>query len=368
MKVLLLGGTGVMGGPLAEKLSHYGHQVFITSRSERISKNERIHYLCGNAFNINFLQEVLKDRYDVVVDFMNYKTDVFEKRIKYLLSSTSHYFFLSSCRVFAPINECITEESSRLIDCISDKDYLATDEYGLAKARCENLLNDSKYQNWTIVRPYITYGPRRLQLGMLEKEGWVYRALLNRSIVFSKDLSHLSTTLTYGDDVSKAMTMLINNNYCLGESINIVGNDSMTWGEVLYVYMDVFNQTLGRLPHVVWLDDSYELSHVLGNTYKYTFDRNSNRIFDNSKIKKLIGNVFSFKSMKEGLHESLKTFISDKKEYSYYNVLLEAWLDRKSGEYSDLNKIPGMKNKIKYLLYRNTSFINRVIPQGDVCW
>ena len=43
---------------------------------------------------------------------------------------------------------------------------------------------------------------RDRQLGVLEKELWLYRALNGRTIVFSKDIAEKSTTLTYGYDVA----------------------------------------------------------------------------------------------------------------------------------------------------------------------
>ena len=58
----------------------------------------------------------------------------------------------------------------------------------LTKALQENLLRASGYKNWTIVRPYITFSDIRLQLGVYEKEQWLYRALQGRAIVSRKTL------------------------------------------------------------------------------------------------------------------------------------------------------------------------------------
>ena len=52
----------------------------------------------------------------------------------------------------------------------------------------ENLLFNSEKNNFTIIRPTITYNTQRLQLGVLEKENWLYRALHGRAIVFSDDV------------------------------------------------------------------------------------------------------------------------------------------------------------------------------------
>lgn len=63
-----------------------------------------------------------------------------------------------------------------------DEDYIKTDEYALQKARQENILLGSKYKNWTIIRPYITYNKERLQLGVLEKKsGFIELYMIGQS-------------------------------------------------------------------------------------------------------------------------------------------------------------------------------------------
>lgn len=77
---------------------------------------------------------------------------------------------MSSARVYArSADRQITESSSRLLDICDDEEYLRTDDYALTKARQENMLFCAKTQNWTIIRPYITFSEIRLQLGVFEK-------------------------------------------------------------------------------------------------------------------------------------------------------------------------------------------------------
>ena len=74
--------------------------------------------------------------------------------------------------------ECIYKLSSAervYLITYKDEEYLKTDEYALSKARQEDILHRSGKNNWTVIRPYITYSEIRLQLGVLEKELWLYR-------------------------------------------------------------------------------------------------------------------------------------------------------------------------------------------------
>jgi len=90
MKVLLLGGTGAMGGHLANILFERGFKVVITTRSLNKS-NKLFEYRQGNAKEIGFLRGLLLERWDAIIDFMVYSDDEFQERIDFLLSSTSQY-------------------------------------------------------------------------------------------------------------------------------------------------------------------------------------------------------------------------------------------------------------------------------------
>ena len=199
MKILILGGTGPMGVHLTNLLGEERHDVFVTSRSKH-DDSDQVKYLQGNARDTDFLTDILKSPWDAIVDFMSYGTEEFSSRMNLLLESADQYVFLSSARVYSQSDVPITEETPRLLDVSTDEAYLETDEYALAKARQENLLRDSGRENWTVIRPSITFSEDRLQLGALEKEAWLFRALHGRSIVFSDDIADKLTTMTYGRD------------------------------------------------------------------------------------------------------------------------------------------------------------------------
>lgn len=156
----------------------------------RNDEGDNIHYVVGNAHDMAFLENILNEKYDAILDFMVYKPEEFRDRYIKFLENTSQYVFLSSARVYADSPDALIEESSkRLLDTSKDQEFLQTNEYSLAKAREEDLLLKSDSQNWTIIRPYITYYDERLQLGVFEKETWLRRALAGKKIVFSRNIA-----------------------------------------------------------------------------------------------------------------------------------------------------------------------------------
>ena len=335
-----------MGTHLTSLLSREGHDVFVTSRSN-YEDSDRVRYLQGNARDLDFLNEILKSHWGSIVDFMSYGTEEFKSRMDLLLGSTDQYVFLSSARVYAQSDVPITEESPRLLDASTDEAYLRTDEYGLAKARQENLLRYSGRENWTVIRPSITFSEDRLQLGVLEKEGWLYRALHGRSIVFSDDIADKVTTMTYGWDVSKGIASVVANPQALAETFHITSKESFQWHEILSIYIDVLESKLGRRPKVVMAKKSPSLKF---SRYQIIYSRYFNRSFDNRKISQFVA-VDEFLDVESTLRHCLEAFLKDP-IFRPINWELEAVNDRVSGEYTPLNEIPGAKAKVNYLAGR----------------
>lgn len=348
MKVLVLGGTGAMGVHLVNLLSGNGIDVVVTSRSERQSEGN-VRYVQGNARDLEFLRTVLQERWDAIVDFMVYSTADFPKRVNLLLDATSQYVFLSSARVYAESKRPITEDSSRLLDVSQDKEFLSTDEYSLAKARQENILKQSGRENWTIIRPYITYSENRLQLGVLEKEEWLYRALHGRTIVFSSDITAKMTTLTYGLDVSKGMMSLIGKPKALGETFHITAEVPIRWDAVLALYLDVLEKHLGKRPKVKLLDLEAFL-HSKPAQYQVKYDRLFDRTFDTSKITDYM-DTSRFVQVRDGLVNCLEHFLQAP-QFNRLNWVAEALRDVQTGECASLIEIPGFRQKLGYLKRR----------------
>jgi len=350
MDILILGGTGAMGQYITNILSEKGFNVSVTSRSARISENEKIEYIQGNAMEENFLCYITnRQKWDCVIDFMTYNTATLQKRLKTLLECTNQYIFISSARVYADSETPLTEDSPRLLDVCTDKEYLATEEYALEKARQENLLFESEYKNWTIIRPSLTYSDKRLQLGVYEKENWLWRALKGRSIVFSEDLMDRCYTMSWGKDVAQCIEQTVCCKSAVGQIYNPVLSDAVKWSEVLEIYCDVIEKHTGKKPKVKIVKKCTNLKIPYAK-YQVLYGRYFNRHFDNSRLKEIV-DTSGWTRTEDGLRRCLSDFL---KEPSFLKVdyVKEAYIDRAAHEFTPLSEIPSKKDKIKYMCYR----------------
>lgn len=348
--ILVLGGTGAMGVPLVQQLAQE-NQVYVTTRRDVKSQStsDSVTYIQGNAKDMAFLSGVLDLRHwDAIVDFMVWGNE-FEQVAAMMLKSTEQYVFISSARVYAQSEEAITEQTPRLLDVCADEEYLKTNEYALAKAREEDLLLKSDKKNFTIVRPTITYNKYRLQLGVLEKENWLYRAIHGRSIVFSNDIAEKRTTMTYGDDVAKGIASLVGKEEARGEIFHVTCLQSLLWSDVLNIYLNGLEMHLGKRPRVVMTEKTLSF-HFPARKYQIIYCRYFNRTFDNSKISKFC-NVELFTSPEQGLKRSLEQFLN-RPSFREIDWCMEALNDRVAKEKTPFSEIPGIANRIQYFLYR----------------
>lgn len=347
MKVLALGATGAIGREILSNLPQ-ACEIHVTSR-KGAQNRDRIKFIQGDAKDDDFLQSVLKTDWDVILDFMAYETLDFNRRYRWLLSATGQYFLTSTGRVFAETDGDITEGSPRLLDVSRDKDYLATDEYALTKARQEDLLRDSGGNNWTIIRPYITFGEGRLQLGVFEKENWLYRALRGRQILFCSDILDRRTTMTDASDVARMAASLVGKPAALGEDFNLTGTKHYSWREVLETYSEVLTQHFGQQPDVAYLKAN-DFSETIFSTYQLIYDRMYDRRFNPSKISQF----FDVEAISDPMPALRKRLLNQLSSDSVMrpNWRSEAKIDRAVRQRARFSEIASSRDALRYIVHR----------------
>ena len=310
MRVLVLGGTGAIGSHLCRKLASAGTEVVCTTRTpHNSSEYQTLTYITGNAKNKDFLQSLLHENWDAIVDFMSWFTDEFRDNYESILSSTSQYVFTSSYRVYAE-SPVIHEDSPRLLDVVDNSKYLATDEYALRKARCENMLFSLSENNWTVVRPAVTYDgiTGRLQFGVLEQGEWLWRAINGVPVPMPTEMLRKQATMSFAGDVAEMIARLIGKPEALGETFTVSGSDHITWLEVVQAYSSI-------LPFNLCECSADKFISARGREYQLRFDRMFNRVVDNSKILKVTEvDSSTLTPMTDGLKRELKCFLNGDKK------------------------------------------------------
>ena len=352
-RVLLMGGTGAMGCYLVDILSRQGEwDVWVTSRSERLSEQPNVHYHHGNARDQHFIEHILREKYDAIVDFMNYDYEEFVHRNRLLLAATSHYIWFSSCRVYADSATPLTECSARLLETSADTQFLKTNRYALRKARQENILQNSGYNNYTIIRPYITYGTNRLQLGIYEKEQWLWRVLKGKALVINKDILHKTTAMSHGYDVATAISKIVGNPNAHKQIFQIATSETMRWVEILGIYSEALEQHTGKKPRIYTADTMKPIDELYEGGYNTIYDRVYDRSFDSSYINKALGIEVMYTSMKTGIRRCIQEFLNQELPTLAINPQFEAYQDILTGDFLTEDDFDSSLQYQEYLRYK----------------
>lgn len=287
-KVLVMGGTGVMGAHLVPELINLGYKVDVVSLEDKESANPNLNYFKCDIKDLENLNNLLKNDYNAIVDFMIYGTKEFADKCDLFLNNTDQYVYLSSYRVYADAKGPITESTPRLLDVSTDSHYLASDDYSLHKARGEDRLKASGKTNWTIVRPTITYSNQRIQLTCLEGNTIINRSRLGKPVVVSKDAMKAQTTMTWGGDVAKMISRLVLNKSAMGEAYTTATAEHHSWEEIAEYYKELIGLKYLAVSTDEFLsiksDEPYD-----NYRWKVIYDRVYDRIIDNTKILNVAG-------------------------------------------------------------------------------
>ena len=287
-KVLIPGGTGAMGVYLVPELLNLGYEVDVISLDEKQSDSQKLRYFKADAKDAGYIEKILENGYDAVVDFMIYPTkEEYETFIPLYLKNTEHYIFLSTYRVYANEEHPIRETSPRLLDASKDQVLLTSGDYCIYKAQSEEFLRTSGYSNWTAIRPAITYSKRRFQLITMEYNLVVRRMMESKTLVLPEPAMNIEATMSWAGDVAKMIAGLVLNPSALREIYSVCTAEHHTWREIAEMYSQI-----GELKYITVDTDTFLNIISPGNIYarqQLIYDRYFDRIMDNSKILEITG-------------------------------------------------------------------------------
>ena len=288
-KVLVIGATGAMGRHTVPELVKLGYQVTGVSLDVQENPVPGVKYYVGDCFDKEFLSELLTQKFDGIVNYMCFSgKHPWAEYMDLFLQNTDHYIFLSSCRVYADEEWPVKETSPRLLDVSKDEALLASDDYCMYKARAEDLLWSTDYNNFTIVRPATTFSEMRFQLVTLEAKNTVGRARKGKKVVVPIQAYDKPATLCWGGDVAKMIARLMFKPETMREAYNVCSSESHTWGEIADYYKDICGL------EAVWVDKEDYLKikdpAVKNSTrWQLEYARLFHRVTDNSKMLAVTG-------------------------------------------------------------------------------
>ena len=281
-RVLLIGGCGSMGSYLIPQLLELKYQVDVATNVPGDLEAPNLRYLITDARDLKNLAELLANRYDGVIDFLDYNRMDYRKRHRLFLEKCGHYLYLSSYRVYYEAKGLTCEESPLQKDVHPDEEFRNSGDYSIYKAQNEETLRNSGFGNWTIVRPSIVFS--RLSLPLVSLGAWAIwnRAMDHRPTLIPDCSLGVAATATWSGDLAKLFAGVLFNPKCFGKTYTFATSEYHTWGE----WAGFYRRLIGLETWTVGLSEFEDIywNRAQWAVWQLHYDRLFDRRMDNSKV------------------------------------------------------------------------------------
>ncbi|GAA1935664.1 SDR family oxidoreductase [Microbacterium aoyamense] len=295
MKVLFLGGAGMIGSAAAREAAARGIEVTAVTRSEpRRSLAPGVRHVAADARDLDALRAAVDgEQYDAVVNWIGFTPRDIAGHAELFGAIARQYVFISTCSVYArPVPLLPITESSP----VSQPHF----GYARDKIACEVELERAYREEGlplTIVRPFHTYD--RTVIPVLP--GWtaIDRWRSGEPVVVHGDGTSL-WTLMHSSDFARAFVPLLGESRAIGETVNVVSGEALTWDQI---HLTLATAAGVRDPKLV-----HRSSETIGAVYPgwadvLDHDFRHTMLFDTSKLQRLVPGFAPQMSFAQGARE-----------------------------------------------------------------
>ena len=304
MKVLIIGGMGVIGGAITTAASKHGHDITVVSRRE-LTSEWNLPGVCGISGNWkdkDFASNVVKEVFDVIVDTQVFDVKQIIRSMDIVNGHCKQYIYISTDSVYKhPAMELREDEPIDFKDIYWD--------YGIKKREAELYLlnNGDRYDfNWSVIRPTITFGNTRIPVGYASRRNTYTLAerILSGKPIIRFDNPDSRHAVCHTSVFGEATVGMFLNEKAYGQFLHISDDYAFTYGEIF----EAIESALGKKGIYISVPTD-SIKNLSRNVYEeMVYDKNPDFILDNSKIKDISPNVNYLIDMKEAMKEVLDKY------------------------------------------------------------
>jgi len=323
MKLLFIGGSGLISSACSELAVAGGHELFILNRS--ISKKypipKQATLIKGDVHAAaSQLSDIFAEhRFDAVVDYIAFTLEDVERDMALFRDRTDQFVFISSASAYQkPLKNYLITEETPLVNPFW--------QYSRDKIACEErLLRAYREEGFpvTIVRPSLTYGGSQIPLCVNSWEHpWtvVDRMRRGKKVILPGDGTSL-WVLTWNGDFAKGLVGLLGNSKAIGETFHITSDETLSWNQI---YLEVY-QALGLEPNVIHVPSDLIAAYWPDAVGSLIGDKANSVVFDNSKIKRFVPDFRCEVKWAEGVRRSIKWYEDHPQFHTIDNEINLIW-------------------------------------------
>lgn len=323
MKLLFLGGTGLISSACSELALARGHELFLLNRAASAKypapKGATVLQADVHADEAQLADLLAGHRFDVVVDWIAFTVPDIERDLRLFRNNTAQFVFISSASAYQkpPQNYLITEET-RLENPFW--------QYSRDKIACEKRLTQAHRADGfpvTIIRPSLTYGPSNtafIGASWAHPYTVIDRMKRGQKVIVPGDGTSL-WVMTWNGDFAKGLVGLLGNPKAVGEAFHITSDEVLTWNQIALEWY----KALGLKPNIIHIPSDLIVAHHPDSLGTLTGDKANSVVFDNSKIKRFVPEYQCEIRWAEGVKKVLAWFEADPSRQSIDHDMNDRW-------------------------------------------
>lgn len=306
MKILFIGGSGVISRAVTQQTLAAGHELWLLNRGQH-RPVDGARSLTADVTDLDGLRAALRGHtWDVVVQWIAFKPEDVRRDIELFRDTARQYFFISSASVYQkPLaHYLITESTPR-----ANPHW----EYSRLKIAAEQELEAAHQATGfpgVIVRPSLTYGDDQIPLVLNAwQKPWTAVDRLRRGapLIIPGDGTSL-WTITHNTDFAAGLIGLFGNLATLGHAFHITSDEALTWNQFFSLTAQAARVPAPRFVHI---PSDFIISCVPSVEGTLLGDKAVSAVFDNSKLKRFVPGFAAKTPFALGIRRTIAWFEAD---------------------------------------------------------
>jgi nucleoside-diphosphate-sugar epimerase len=303
MKILFIGGSGVISRAVTQQTIAAGHELWLLNRGQH-RPVEGARSLRADITDPAGMRAALQGhRWDVVVDWIAFAPADVRRDIELFTGSAKQFIFISSASIYQkpPEHYLITEETPRV-----NPHW----DYSRNKIACEDELMAAHRATGfpvTIVRPSLTYGEDQVPLTLNAwKQSWTAVDRMRRGVpvIVPGDGTSL-WTITHNTDFARGFIGLFGHPQALGQAIQITSDEVLTWNQIFQQTAEAAGAKNARFVHIA---SDFIIACLPDTEGSLLGDKSVSTVFDNSKLKRFVPGFAARTTFAEGIKRTIAWF------------------------------------------------------------
>jgi nucleoside-diphosphate-sugar epimerase len=321
MKVLFIGGTGIISSAASRLAADRGIELTMLRRGQRAAEIPvGIRTIMADVNDETAsAQAIGNEKFDSIVDWVAFTPRDVERDVRLFRDRTRQLVFISSASAYQrPAAHYLVTESTPLTNPYwqYSRDKIASEERLMKAYRDESF-------PITIVRPSLTYGDTQIALAV---NSWqksytaVDRMRRGKKVIVPGDGSSL-WVITHNSDFAEGLVGLLGHEQAIGHAFHITSDEVMTWDQ----FYRITAHAAGVEAQIIHIPSDFIGACIPDEVGSLMGDKATSVVFDNGKIKRFVPGYCAKVPFAQGIQRTIDWFDADPRRREIDDAADKTW-------------------------------------------